>query len=72
MHQNGFPVVLAQPLDGPLAAVTGAVVHHPKDAIGRPVRFDTHHLIHQATERRDARLSFATAHDPTAAHVPTG
>src|SRR6516225_2658401 len=72
VHHDGLPVSLSQTLDGSLSTVTGAIVHHPKHSFRRTIWFDTHHLIHQATERHDARFRFATTQNATAANIPTG
>src|SRR6266487_5268246 len=55
-----------------LTAMGRAVVHDPKDAVGRTVGLLGHHFCHQTVHRRDTVFRLATAEDFGPMHVPSG
>jgi hypothetical protein len=61
-----------EPLDGLLAAVRGAVVDDPEDALGGGIGLLGHHLSDEPVERLDPCLGLRASEDSAAAHVPGG
>src|ERR1700678_1096916 len=77
MHQDGVGVSFPHPLYRGVASVRRTVVHHPEHpaahvraSIRSPVFGVLHYLLDQASERFDAGLGFAAAHDPPLLNVP--
>jgi hypothetical protein len=58
VHQDGIGPLRANALCGFLAAMSRAVVHDPKDAVGRLVRLLGHDLSHEAIGRGDPVFLF--------------
>jgi hypothetical protein len=54
VHQGGVGPWRADALCSLLTAMSGAVVHDPKDAVGRRIRLLGHDLSHEAVGRGDA------------------
>ncbi len=69
-RNQGRPLSL-QAGDGFLAAMTGAIVHDPKDTGGRGIGLLTHDLSHPSVEGSDAGLQFTAPEHSGPAHVPS-
>jgi len=59
VHQDGIGPLRADALCGLVAAMSRAVVHDPKDAVGRLVRLLGHDLSHEAVGRGDPAFVLA-------------
>ncbi len=63
MDQYQARMLRLQALDGPPAAMSGAVVDNPKDSPRFTVRPGSHHLVHQGSERDHPVFPFAASED---------
>src|SRR6266540_4347567 len=72
MHKVSIGPLGAQSRNCFLTAMRRAVVHDPKDALGRTVWLLGHHFSHQTVHRRNTVFRLATAEDFGPMHVPSG
>jgi len=70
VHQGGIGPLRADALYGLRTAVSRAVVHDPKGAVGRPVRLLGHDLSHEAVGGGDPALLLTATEEFGAMNVP--
>jgi hypothetical protein len=61
-----------QAINGFLTAVSGAVVHDPKDAMGGPIRLLPHDLSNETIHRGNPAFEFAASKDLCTMDIPRG
>jgi len=71
MHQKSIGPAGSDTIDCLLAAMSRAVIHDPKDALGGFIRFTPHNLNDEPTGGSNATLFFAVSEDFGSMDVPS-
>ena len=72
VHQGEIVELCLETVDGALAAVNGAAVNDPEDALGRMIGFLGHHLGDERVEGDDGDLAEDVAEETGTVHIPGG
>ena len=72
MDEAELAIGNTQSLDGPLAAVRGAVIDDPEDSLGRSIGLSPHDLVNQPAEGCDARFLLQATEQFRPMDVPSG
>src|SRR5215475_1265902 len=71
MNKHGVGTAGSDAIDCLLTAMSRAVIHDPRDALGGLVRFTAHHLRNEAISGSDATLFFAVSENLGPMDVPS-